>query len=128
MDEESFDSENDALPADVLVFKREVETPVGRAVCMEAHITKHDDNSGMTWIKFYERGTPDNFSHCYVDTIDAELILNAIENYVKAGKGPAVAEFLREEGSAIMSPVIFRMKLDTALGEGTLGEDSEPLF
>ena len=127
MGENDFDPEDDAMPADILVLKREVECPDGRVVCINANITKHEGNSGITWIKFFEKRDPDNFSHCYVDTIDAELIVNAIENYVRDGKGPEVARFLKEEGRAIMSPVIFRMKLDTALGSGN-GDSAKGLF
>ena len=122
LDEDDFDPEDDAMPADMLCFKRGVTAPDGQEVIIEVNITKHEDGQGITWIKFYNRGCPESFSHCYVDTIDAELIVNAIENYVREGKGTEVAAFLREEGRVAMSPVIFRMKLDTALGGGRTGD------
>lgn len=118
------------MPADMLNFTRKIDTPDGRSVIIQAFITKgEDENSGITWIKFYESATPSNFTHCFVDTIDPELILSALENYIRDGKGPEVAEFLKEEGRVAMSPVAFRMKLDTALGSGSLSKDAaEGLF
>jgi hypothetical protein len=128
MDEDDFDSEDDAMPADMLCFKREVTAPDGQEVVIEASITKHGDDQGVTWIKFYNRGLPQNFSHCFVDTMDAELILSAVENYVRDGKGPEVAAFLKEEGRVAMSPVVFRLKLDTALGGGSQARDAGSVF
>jgi hypothetical protein len=109
------------MPADILVLKREVEVDGSlRVVVLEAHITKQPDQlDGVTWVKIYEKMMPEKFAHCYIDTIDGELILNAIENYVRQGKGPAVEEFFRKEGRTASNPVTFRMKLDAALGGGT---------
>lgn len=112
------------MPSDILTLKREVECPDGRMVCIEANITKHEDNEGITWVKFFEKLDPKNYSHCYVDTLNPELILNAIENMLRRGKGPELAAFLKEEGRVVLSPVTFRLKLETALGGGELQGDA----
>lgn len=124
MGEDDFDPEDDALPSDILVLRRKVESATGIPWMLEAHITKHDDESGVTWIKMFEEYAAANFSHCYVDTIDAELILNCIENYIRIGKGHEVEKFFQENGRTAMNPVTFRMKLETMLGSSGLG-DSE---
>ncbi len=129
MDEDQFDPEEDSMPADVLVLGRDVETKDGRVVRLEGHITKQPESEdGVTWIKMHEKGTPENFTHCFVDTIDAELILDAMENYIRAGKGPRLVTFLKEEGRSIRNPVTFRLKLDTALGGEDLKDDVSDLF
>lgn len=112
------------MSSDILVLTRVVDSKDGRQYVIEAHITKHDENTGITWMKLFGKGDPDNFSHCYVDTIDAELIVNAMENYIRLGKKNKVDEFLRTEGRVAMDPVIFRMKLETAMGaEDLAGEE-----
>lgn len=109
------------------MLRRDVAGQGKRVVCMEAHITKHENQTdGITWLKIYEKATPENFNHCYIDSIDAELILDCIENYVAMGKGPEVAEFLRQDGRSIGDPIAFRIKLETALGGGL--EAAENLF
>jgi len=107
-----------------LKLTRDVECPDSRTVCIEAHITKSADNEGITWVKFYEKMDPRNFTHCYIDTMDPELILNCIEDALRNGKGPQLAAFFREEGRVALSPVVFRMKLETALGGSELHGDA----
>lgn len=127
---EDLDPEDDAMPIEVLVLGRDIEVESdGRTVRLEAHITKHNGQAdGVTWVKMFEKGCPEKFTHCYIDTIDGELILDAIENYVRQGKGPKVAQFIREEGKSIRNPVTFRIKLDSALGSGSLQAEAADMF
>ena len=128
--EENFDPEEDSLPSDTLVIKRDVEENVSGALfILEAHITRHAaQDSGITWIKVYPSTTPEIYSHCYVDTTDPELILDAMENYVRQGKMNDVAHFLSEDGRTISNPTTFRIKLDSTLGQGGLEAEMKDLF
>lgn len=118
------------MPIEVLVLGRDIEVEAdGRTVRLEAHITKQkSQEDGVTWVKMFEKGCPEKFTHCYIDTIDGELILDAIENYVRQGKGPQVAQFIRDEGKTIRNPVTFRIKLDSALGSGSLRPETDDMF
>ena len=128
--EENFDPEEDSLPSDTLVIKRDVEENVSGALfILEAHITRHAaQDSGITWIKVYPSTTPEIYSHCYVDTTDPELILDAMENYIQAGRFSEVERFLDADGRAIGNPVTFRLKLDAALGGNDLAKEVADLF
>lgn len=114
--EDYFDPDEDSMPSDILVLKRCVNPPSGPGWTIEAHITRSEgDEKGVTWIKLYDTNSS-NFSHCYVDTMDPELILNAMENYILNGRGVEVEAFLREEGRVAKDPVVFRMKMENVLG------------
>jgi len=130
MEDETFDSEEDTLPADILILRREVTVDIsGDRVVLEAHVTKHQgQDDGITWIKMYDLGRPEKFSHCYIDTINGELILDAMENYIRGGRMTEVADFLREDGRAIRNPVTFRLKLESALGGSGSHVDTNDLF
>lgn len=129
MDLEEYDPEEDAMPSESLVLKRRVEEDIsGDIVIIEAQITRHDDQEdGITFLKLYKEGS-EKFSHCYVDTTDPELILDAMENYVRQGKMNDVAHFLSEDGRTISNPTTFRIKLDSTLGQGGLEAEMKDLF
>jgi len=118
------------MPSNTLVMRRKIEENVsGDPYIIDAHITRHDDEGkGITWIKLYHANFPENYSHCYVDTMNPELILDAMENYVRAGKFAEVENFLQQDGRALGNPVTFRLKLDSALGGGSLANEVTDLF
>ena len=124
VDREVFDPADDTTSSSILVFKRKVEvtdTLRPHSVVIEAQVTKNEEDAdGITLLKLYDSGAPEKFSHCYIDTIDGELILDAVENYVRQGKASEVSRFFEEEGRYAGDPTTFRLKLDTALGGSDL--------
>jgi hypothetical protein len=113
------------MPSADLVIRKKVTTADGRVSIIEATITKNDSTpDGITWIKMYEEGDPNNFANFFVDTLNPELILTALENYLAKGKGPEIARFLHEEGKTVRNPVEFRLKLEATLGSMDMGGDA----
>lgn len=123
--EDTFDPDEDVMPSDTMIIRKEVDTADGRVSVIEAQITTNSEApNGITWIKLYEKAVPDIFLNFYVDTLNPELILNAIENYYAQGKGPEVAKFILSEGKSVRNPVEFRLKLEATLGSVAMGGDA----
>ena len=104
------------------IIQREVKNPMH--VKIEAQV-----RSSGTFIKFWHvsRGA-DNFHWCFVETIDPEPLVNAIEQRLNDGMFFPIVQFIKESGRTIRDPVEIRLKMDSALGISgvTLYDSDEP--
>lgn len=112
--------------ASIGVFTRRVtDNRNGAVIKLEAHITKSpEDNDGVTWIKFYYQDDEQKMGHCFVDTIDPDIILDAIEGYLANGKFSQLLSFLESEARTAADPISFRVLMEDVLGKPITADTS----
>ena len=111
-DDDEFDEGDldDEVSDKCLIIQRHVKEPVD--VTIEAQI-----GSESTFISI-KRNTLATINkplqaHMFVDTLDPEPILNALESKFEQGGYHVIMNFLKGEGNTIRDPIELRLKLDT---------------
>jgi len=120
-DRTEYDDASDTKEVVMVTLTREVKEPI--PVRIEATISE----SHMTKIVCYRTDRSKEEVHCYVDSVDPEPILNALEIYISQGRWSSIFAFFKEQGMVVLDPQIFRMKMDAVMGE-TCQEDAGDMF
>ena len=118
-EDEEFDPEEDAMPISQFVIRREVKKP--DHVMIEATI-----GAESTFIKFWLAHQDDSFNFCFLDTIEPDMVLNALEQKFEAGLLQEVIAFFDTYGKYLKDPVNFRIKLD-AIVKASIDIDDDDL-
>jgi len=95
-------------------------------VRIEAHIT---GESTYITIKRINPGKRQQDISMFVDTIDPEPLVNALETKLEAGLYWAIFQFMSNEGKTIRDPIELRLKLDSEVSASSIPSEAEdPVF
>lgn len=116
-------NEIDCTKGVVATFNREIREPMH--VIIEGYITESD----MTYISLYHVLNEKAKCYMWIDTREPEVVLNALEEYVREGYFWNILKFIEKEGRSIRDPVELRLKLDIIFNGGTgFSNPDESLF
>jgi len=120
-----YDDASDTPEVTMVTLTREVKEPIPvkiEATISESHMTK------IVCFRTDRGGRAAEEVHCYVDSVDPEPILNALEIYIEQGRWSSIFAFFKEQGMVVLDPHVFRMKMDAVMGETCHASDRDDMF